>query len=221
MVARHGRVWSQREFSIVKAFGGLFGKVASQTTREGVLLHQRRLDELVEPSRRAIDVGDRRHSPRGPPPGRLASWPSSSTPTSPFCAATTTSADSASSRRSGRSATDFVGPDPLGEVRFDADPLFMATKDLREPYLPGYDTSRRVHGARRRGFGRDARRRARPCRCCSATRPGACSVSSTSNCAPGRPPRSTPCRPSPRCWCNSRRASTPRSAPPTSLCTTI
>ena len=37
--------------------------------------------------------------------------------------------------------TDFVGPDPLGEVRFDADPVFMATKDLREPYLPGYTQS--------------------------------------------------------------------------------
>ena len=34
-------------------------------------------------------------------------------------------------------ATDFAGPDPLGEVRFDADPIFMATKDLREPYLAG------------------------------------------------------------------------------------
>jgi diguanylate cyclase (GGDEF)-like protein len=27
----------------------------------------------------------------------------------------------------------------LAEVRFDADPIFMATKDLREPYLPGLD----------------------------------------------------------------------------------
>jgi diguanylate cyclase (GGDEF)-like protein len=34
---------------------------------------------------------------------------------------------------------DFEGPDPLAEVRFDADPIFMATKDLREPYLPGFE----------------------------------------------------------------------------------
>jgi len=26
-----------------------------------------------------------------------------------------------------------------GEVRFDADPIFMATKDLREPFLPGFE----------------------------------------------------------------------------------
>ena len=34
---------------------------------------------------------------------------------------------------------DIPDPDPLGEVRFDADPIFMATKDLREPYLPGLE----------------------------------------------------------------------------------
>ena len=46
-------------------------------------------------------------------------------------------------------------PDPLGEVPFDADPIFAATKDLREPYLPGVrGNARRVPRARRGGFGR-------------------------------------------------------------------
>jgi len=31
---------------------------------------------------------------------------------------------------------EFTGTDPLGEVPFDADPIFAATKNLREPYLP-------------------------------------------------------------------------------------
>ena len=30
-------------------------------------------------------------------------------------------------------------PDPLGEVPFDADPIFMALRDLRAPYLTGTD----------------------------------------------------------------------------------
>ena len=47
IVARHGRAWSQRECSLTRAFGGVFSQVATLATREGVLLHQRRLDELV------------------------------------------------------------------------------------------------------------------------------------------------------------------------------
>ena len=47
VVARHGRTWSGRERSLTKAFGSLLSHVATLATREGVLLHQRRLDELV------------------------------------------------------------------------------------------------------------------------------------------------------------------------------
>ncbi len=43
------------------------------------------------------------------------------------------------------------GVDPLGEVPFDSDPVFAATKDLRKPYLPGLDVpAGRVHRPRRR-----------------------------------------------------------------------
>ena len=47
IVARHGRTWSTRERSLTRAFGSLLSHVATLATREGVLLQQRRLDELV------------------------------------------------------------------------------------------------------------------------------------------------------------------------------
>ena len=138
LVARHGRVWSQREISIVRAFSGLFGKVASQTTREGVLLHQRRLDELVS------QVAERLMSATAATRREVLAWTTR-------VLAEFLDSDVALLRRNdhvrGLSIleaewpirTGFVGPDPLGEVRFYADPLFMATKDLREPYLPGME----------------------------------------------------------------------------------
>jgi len=138
IVARHGRVWSQREVSIARAFGGLFGKVASQTTREGTLLHQRRLDELVS------QVAERLMSATLDNRKEVLGWTTR-------VLAEFLESDVAFLRRNdhvrGLSILeaewpirdDFTGPDPLGEVRFDADPIFMATKDLREPYLPGLD----------------------------------------------------------------------------------
>ena len=138
IVARHGRVWSQREFSIVKAFGSLFGKVASQTTREGALLHQRRLDELVS------QVAEKLMSATAATRQEVLSW-------TIRMLGEFLDSDVAFLRRNdhvrGLSILeaewpirdDFTGPDPLGEVRFDSDPIFMATKDLREPYLPGLE----------------------------------------------------------------------------------
>ncbi len=138
IVARHGRVWSQREVSIARAFGGLFGKVASQTTREGNLLHQRRLDELVS------QVAERLMSATLDTRKEVLGWTTR-------VLAEFLDSDVAFLRRNdhvrGLSILeaewpirdDFTGPDPLGEVRFDADPIFMATKDLREPYLPGME----------------------------------------------------------------------------------
>ncbi len=138
LVARHGRAWSQREISIVKAFGGLFGKVASQTTREGLLLHQRRLDELVS------QVAERLMSATAATRSESLAWTTR-------VLAEFLDSDVAFLRRNdhvrGLSIleaewpvrTDFTGPDPLGEVRFDSDPLFMVTKDLRGPYLAGID----------------------------------------------------------------------------------
>jgi diguanylate cyclase (GGDEF)-like protein len=138
IVARHGRVWSQREISIVRAFGGLFGKVASQTTREGILLHQRRLDELVS------QVAERLMSATAATRQEVLTWTTR-------VLAEFLDSDVAFLRRNDHvrglsileanwpPRDDFEGPDPLAEVRFDADPIFMATKDLREPYLPGFE----------------------------------------------------------------------------------
>jgi diguanylate cyclase (GGDEF)-like protein len=138
IVARHGRVWSQREFSIVRAFGGLFSKVASQTSREGELMHQRRLDELVS------QVAERLMSATAATRQEVLGWTTR-------VLAEFLDSDVAFLRRNdhvrGLSIleaewpvrNDFTGPDPLGEVRFDSDPIFMATKDLREPYLAGLD----------------------------------------------------------------------------------
>jgi diguanylate cyclase (GGDEF)-like protein len=138
LVARHGRVWSQREISIVKAFSGLFDKVASQTTREEFLLHQRRLDELVS------QVAERLMSATAATRGETLTWTTR-------VLAEFLDSDVAFLRRNDHvrglsileaewpPRTDFTGPDPLGEVRFDSDPLFMATKDLRQPYLAGLD----------------------------------------------------------------------------------
>jgi len=134
-VARKGRVWSEREFSTVRAFAKLFGQVASQTTREGLLLHQRRLDELVS------QVAEKLMSASAATRKEVLQWVTRAL-------AEFLDSDVAFLRRNdhvrGLSIleaewpirTDFTGPDPLGEVRFDADPIFMATKDLREPYLP-------------------------------------------------------------------------------------
>jgi diguanylate cyclase (GGDEF)-like protein len=136
VVARHGRVWSQREFSIVKAFGSLFSKVASQTSREGNLLHQRRLDDLVS------QVAERLMSANAATRSEVLTWTTRAL-------AEFLDSDVAFLRRNDHMRgvsimeaewpprTDIVGVDPLAEVRFDSDPLFMATKDLREPYLAG------------------------------------------------------------------------------------
>ncbi|MBU6516329.1 MAG: hypothetical protein KGQ78_10615, partial [Acidobacteria bacterium] len=47
IVAREGRVWSPRERSLGRGFGGLLSHVAAQFLRESKLIHQTRLDELV------------------------------------------------------------------------------------------------------------------------------------------------------------------------------
>jgi diguanylate cyclase (GGDEF)-like protein len=138
LVARHGRVWSQRECSIIKAFGGLFSKVASQSSREETLLHQRSLDELVS------QVAERLMSATASTRVEALTWTTR-------VLAEFLDSDVAFLRRNDHvrglsileaqwpPREDFVGVDPLAEVRFDSDPLFMATKDLREPYLAGID----------------------------------------------------------------------------------
>jgi diguanylate cyclase (GGDEF)-like protein len=138
VVARHGRTWSGRERSLTKAFGSLLSHVATLATREGVLLHQRRLDELV------AQVAEKLMSASATNRQAVLDW---------VCVvlAEFLSADVAFIRRNDltRGLTileaewpireDIPDPDPLGEVPFDADPIFMALRDLRAPYLTGTD----------------------------------------------------------------------------------
>ena len=136
VVARHGRTWSGRERSVVRTFASLLSHVATLATREGVLLHQRRLDELV------AQVAERLMSTSAANRQETLDWVTQ-------VLAEFLGADVAFIRRNDlvRELTileseyptrdEIPDPDPLGEVRFDSDPIFMATRDLRSPYLTG------------------------------------------------------------------------------------
>ncbi|HEY5009861.1 MAG TPA: hypothetical protein VIH73_01820, partial [Acidimicrobiales bacterium] len=132
VVARHGRTWSGRERSLTKAFGSLLSHVATLATREGLLLHQRRLDELV------AQVAEKLMPASATNRQEVLDW---------VCQvlAEFLNADVAFMRRNDlvRGLTileaqwpprdDIPDPDPLGEISFDADPIFMAMRDLRAP----------------------------------------------------------------------------------------
>ncbi len=138
VVSRHGRAWSARERSLTRAFGSLLSHVATLATRESLLLHQRRLDELV------AQVAERLMSTSAENRQEVLDW---------VCQilAEFLVADVAFIRRNdlprGLSILeaewplrlDKPDPDPLGEVAFDVDPIFMATRDMRAPYLTGGD----------------------------------------------------------------------------------
>jgi diguanylate cyclase (GGDEF)-like protein len=138
IVAREGRVWSTRERSLGRGFGGLLSHVAAQFIRESKLLHQQRLDELVS------KVAERLMSASSNNRQEVLDWT-----TAELCQFLQT--DVAFIRRNdhvrGLSIMEsewpirenVPDPDPLGEVPFDSDPIFAAMRDLRGPYLPGVD----------------------------------------------------------------------------------
>ena len=136
VVARQGRAWSNRERALAKAFGGLLSHTVTLASRESALLDQRRLDELVgQVAERLMSASSRtRHD--------VLTWTTR-------VLAEFLGADVAFLRRNdhqrGLSVLEaewpprenIPDPDPLGEVPFDADPVFAATRDLRTPYLAG------------------------------------------------------------------------------------
>jgi diguanylate cyclase (GGDEF)-like protein len=136
VVARHGRTWSSRERSLTKAFGGLLSNLATRAGREGALLVERRLDELV------AKVADRLMSATARNRQEVMDWTAETL-------AHYLEADVCFIRRNdlvrGLSVLDAEwpirydkpDPDPLGEVAFDADPIFMEMRDLKTPYLTG------------------------------------------------------------------------------------
>ncbi len=138
IVAREGRVWSTRERSLGRGFGGLLSHVAAQFIRESKLLHQQRLDELVS------KVAERLMSASSNNRQDVLNWVAKE-----LCEFLAT--DVAFIRRNdhvrGLSIMEaewpvrenVPDPDPLGEVPFDSDPIFAAMRDLRGPYLPGTD----------------------------------------------------------------------------------
>ncbi len=137
-LARQGRIWSKRERSLVRTFAGLLGHVTKQVNRETALLHQRRLDELV------AQVAERLMSARVGNRQETLDWVVQ-------VLGEFLGADTAFLRRHDHARgfsileaewpvrENVPDPDPLGEVAFDADPIFAAMKDLRGPYMAGVD----------------------------------------------------------------------------------
>lgn len=138
VVAREGRTWSSRERGLAKTLSGLLSHVTTLATRESSLLHQQRLDELVS------KVAERLMSTSLRTRKEVLDWTTR-------VLAEFLGADVAFLRRNDHARglsilesewpiREVVEPDPLGEVPFDADPVFAAMKDLREPYLPEAET---------------------------------------------------------------------------------
>jgi diguanylate cyclase (GGDEF)-like protein len=138
IVAREGRIWSTRERSLGRGFGGLLSHVAAQFIRESKLLHQQRLDELVSKVAEHLMAGSSMNRQE------VLDWT-----TRELCEFLQT--DVAFIRRNdhvrGLSIMESEWPireniplpDPLREVPFDSDPVFSAMRDLRGPFLPGVD----------------------------------------------------------------------------------
>jgi len=137
-VARPGTSWSERERLVAGGFGAVLGHVATQTNREDRLIVQQRLDELV------ARVAEHLMSASSATRQEALDWTTKEL-------AEFLGADVAFIRRNDHERnlsilesewpvrTDKPDPDPLGEVSFDSDPIFMATKNLRGPFLPGID----------------------------------------------------------------------------------
>jgi diguanylate cyclase (GGDEF)-like protein len=138
ILARNNTEWSARERSLVRGFGDLLSHAAVQAVRESQLLFQRRLDELVS------RVAERLMSATAASRKEAFDW--TTRELGEFLGS-----DVAFIRRNDHEAgvsileaefperVDKPDPDPLGVVRFDSDPIFMATKDLRGPFLPGVE----------------------------------------------------------------------------------
>jgi diguanylate cyclase (GGDEF)-like protein len=136
VVARHGRAWSSRERALTRAFGGQLSHAAALSARESNLLHRQRLDELVS------QVAERLMSASSRNRQEILTWTTQ-------VLGEFLGADVAFLRRNDHARglsimvaewpprENIPDPDPLGEVPFDADPIFARTRDLRGPFLSG------------------------------------------------------------------------------------
>ncbi len=138
IVARHGRTWSRRERSLTQTFADLLSHVTTLAARESALLRQQRLDELVS------GVAVRLMSGSAANRREILDWTTHEL-------AEFLGSDVAFMRRHDHARglsimescwpvrEDIPDPDPLGEVPYDADPIFQALWDLKEPYLTGVE----------------------------------------------------------------------------------
>ena len=136
VVARQGKAWSKRERALSRTFADLLSHVTSLNVREGVLRHQQRLDELVSSVAVKLMSGSSQNR------RELLDWTTREL-------ALFLGSDVAFLRRHDHARglsifeaswpvrDEIPDPDPLGEVPFDADPIFEALWSLKEPYLTG------------------------------------------------------------------------------------
>ena len=136
VVARQGRAWSKRERALSRTFADLLSHVTSLNVREGVLRHQQRLDELVTSVAVKLMSGSSQNR------RELLDWTTREL-------AQFLGSDVAFLRRHDHARglsifeaswpvrDEIPDPDPLGEVPYDADPIFEAMWSLKEPYLTG------------------------------------------------------------------------------------
>ncbi len=136
VVARHGRAWSKRERALARTFADLLSHVTSLNVREDKLRHQQRLDELVSSVAVKLMSGTAQNR------GEVLNWVTREL-------AQFLGSDVAFMRRHDHARglsifesswpvrDDVPDPDPLGEVPYNADPIFEALWNLKEPYLTG------------------------------------------------------------------------------------
>lgn len=136
VVARPGRTWSKRERALTRTFADLFSHVTTLAARESVLIRQQRLDELVSGVAAKLMSGSAQNRQE------MLDWTTREL-------AEFLGSDVAFMRRHDHARglsifesswpirEDVPDPDPLGEVPYDADPIFEALWHLKKPYLTG------------------------------------------------------------------------------------
>ncbi len=139
VVARPGRAWSPQDRAAAAALALVLTTTSERARRTDVLLHRQRLDELVS------QVAARLMGATSADQRETFEWVVQTL-------ASHLDSDTAFIRRNdmarGLSILEAEwpprpwggpGPDPLGEVAFDSDPVFEVIRDQREPYFLGGD----------------------------------------------------------------------------------
>ena len=137
VLARVGDPWTPEECTLTQSFAGVLNLIAAHGGREEGFLHQQRLDDLVS------QVAERLMSATIDNRQETLDWTCETL-------ARFLGADVAFLRSNDHANANSVleaqwpdrpwdgpGPDPLGVVRFDSDPVFAAMQFLNKPYFLG------------------------------------------------------------------------------------